>query len=69
MATSITSTTTTAENAAVSVIGVKGNGHLKSKNLSTTLNYYDEAVDKAKKAETIDPSKEEPKMSVIPRDL
>jgi len=36
----------------------------KPKDLATTLYYYDEAADKAKVAEPIDPSKEQPKVSV-----
>jgi len=34
----------------------------KSKDLATTLYYYDEAADKAKVAEPIDPEKEQPKV-------
>lgn len=35
---------------------------VKSKDLATTLYYYDEAADKAKVEEPIDPNKEQPKV-------
>lgn len=58
--------TSTAEKEGVSVIDFQEDGVRKYRDLTTTLNYYDEAADKAKVAEPIDPNKEQPKVLVHP---
>lgn len=58
--------TSIAEKEGVSVIDFQEDGVRKSRDLTTTLNYYDEAADTVKVVEPIDPNKEQPKVLVYP---